>query len=137
LATRVYEGLFLLDSNHYARDPSGVSGKIQEIVEKCGGEMLVSRLWAEQKLAYPIEGHRKGTYWLTYFRLDSEKQTDLNRQCHLNESILRNLVLKVDERLVETLVSHAAQGGIVSRADALEVIVEDEEEEVVEVEVEE
>jgi len=37
-------------------------------VKSVGGELLASRLWNEQKLAYPINGHRKGAYWLTYFR---------------------------------------------------------------------
>ena len=107
MATKVYEGMFLLDSNRYARDPGGVSGQITQIVEKCGGEILASRLWNEQKLAYTIEGHRKGTYWLTYFRLDSGKQGELTRACRLNENILRNLVIRIDDRLVDTLVRHA------------------------------
>ncbi len=107
MATKVYEGLFLLDSNRYARDPSGVSGQIAETVEKLGGEVLASRMWSEQRLAYPINGNRKGTYWLTYFRLDSGKQADLNRQFQLNDSVMRNLVLKVDDRLVDALVQHA------------------------------
>ena len=92
MATNVYEGMFLLDSNRYARDPGGVSNEINQIVQKCGGEILVSRLWAEQRLAYPIDGHRKGTYWLTYFKLDSNSQPQLVRACQLAESILRNLI---------------------------------------------
>ena len=109
MSTNVYEGMFLLDSNRYARDPNGVSNEIDQIVKKCGGKILVSRLWSEQRLAYPIEGHRKGTYWLTYFKLDSLQQPALNRACQLNDSILRNLILKVDHRLVDTLVSHAGR----------------------------
>jgi small subunit ribosomal protein S6 len=97
----------ILDSNRYARDPGGVSGQIPEMVKKCGGETLASRLWNEQKLAYPINGQRKGTYWLTFFRMESQKVVDFNRQCQLSESILRNLTTKVEPRLVEALVAHA------------------------------
>ena len=111
MASRVYEGLFLLDSNRYARDPSGVPAKISETITEHGGEMLASRLWNEQKLAYQVDGHRKGTYWLTYFRIDSQKLVEINRQFKLNDTVLRNLVLSVDDRLVDALVSHAAQGG--------------------------
>ncbi len=99
--------MFILDSNHYARDPGGVSAKIPEIIEKLGGEILANRLWNEQKLAYPLNGHRKGTYWLTYFRLESTRLIEFNRACRLNESILRNLCLSVDPKLVEPLVAHA------------------------------
>ena len=107
MAERVYEGMFLLDANKYSRDPAGVSGRVAEMVEKCGGEMLVSRLWAEQKLAYQIGNHRKGAYWLSYFRIESARLTELNRAAQLNGEVLRHLVLTVDPRLVDTLVRHA------------------------------
>jgi len=110
LAENVYEGMFILDSNRYGRDHEGISGQIPEIIEKAGGQMLVSRLWEERRLAYPIKGHRKGTYWLTYFRLDGEKLTEVQRQCGLSESILRVLFLKVDPRIVDALVEHANAG---------------------------
>ena len=107
LARNVYECLYLLDSNRYARDPAGVTASIPSMVEKLGGEMLASRLWNEQKLAYPIRGQRKGTYWLAYFRLDSDKIVNFNRACQLSDPIMRNMVLKVELRLVDALVSHA------------------------------
>ena len=107
MARNVYECLFLLDSNRYARDPGGVSGSIPSMVEKLGGEILASRLWNEQKLAYPINGQRKGTYWLTYFRMDSARIAEFSRACRLNDAVMRNMVLKVEPRLVDALVSHA------------------------------
>lgn len=108
MTTYVYESLFILDSNRYARDGAGVSGTIATMIEKLGGEVLANRLWNEQKLAYPIKGHRKGTYWLTYFKLDSARLTEFNRQCRLNDNILRNLTLSVEPRLVNVLVAHAS-----------------------------
>jgi len=109
LAKQVYEAMFIFDSNRFARDPNGISGAIATMVQKFGGEILASRLWEERRLAYPINGQRKGTYWLTYFRLDSRELTNFNRESQLNESILRSLVLKVDARIVDALVSHALQ----------------------------
>jgi small subunit ribosomal protein S6 len=100
--------MLIFDSNKYAQDHAGVSGVITDLVTKNGGEVLVSRLWNEQKLAYPIGHHRKGTYWLTYFRLDSSKLVEVNRQLRITESVLRSLTLKVEPRLVEALVAHAS-----------------------------
>ncbi len=111
MAERTYEGMFLLDANRYSRDSSGVTGRVTEMIEKCGGELLVSRLWAEQKLAYPINGNRKGAYWLAYFTMASDKLSDLNRAGQLNNDIMRQLVLTVDDRLVEPLVAHAKGTG--------------------------
>jgi small subunit ribosomal protein S6 len=102
-----------------------------KMVGTCGGEILVSRLWNEQKLAYPIKGHRKGAYWLSYFRLESTKLTDFNRACRLEDDILRSLTLRVDPRLVEALVAHAKGERIIPRpADepvAVVAVVEEEE----------
>jgi small subunit ribosomal protein S6 len=108
LAQQVYEGMFILDSNRYARDPDGVSGKVEQFITAAGGEMLVSRLWEERRLAYPINGQRKGTYWLTYFRIEGTKLKDLQRQFEIEDNVLRHLMLKVDPRLVDALVSHAS-----------------------------
>lgn len=116
MAANVYEGMFILDSGRYSRDAGGVSGEIAKIVADTGGEMLVSRLWEERRLAYPINGQRKGTYWLTYFRLESTKLSEIRRKCQLSENIMRFLLLKVDPRIVDTLVEHARTGQYVSRA---------------------
>ena len=118
MSAHVYECMFLLDSNRYARDPSGVSAELNVMVEQCDGTILVSRLWNEQKLAYPIDGHKKGTYWLSYFRLESNRQQELVRKFRLNEAILRQLILKVDPRIADALVQHAA-GGTVSLSTAV------------------
>ena len=121
MATNVYENLVILDSNKYAQDPNGMAGQIPGLVEKCGGEVLVSRLWNEQKLAYPVDGHKKGTYWLTYFRMDSGKLAEFNREIRISEVILRTMTLKVEPRLVDALVEHAKGGG---RAKPIETPVE-------------
>ncbi|MFO0871891.1 MAG: 30S ribosomal protein S6 [Pirellulales bacterium] len=127
MAQNVYETLFILDSNKYARDPGGVSGGIGELVQKCGGEVLASRLFNEQKLAYPIDGHRKGTYWLTYFRIDSKQLSVWNRQCQLNEAIVRQLTLRVDARLAEVLVQHALGNATVRKPSAADVVTDEAE----------
>jgi small subunit ribosomal protein S6 len=112
LAANVYEGMFILDSNRYGRDPDAVSGQIPAMIEKLGGEILVSRVWEERRLAYPIKAQRKGTYWLTYFRLESGRLGDLRRQCQITDEILRVLFLKVDPRIVDALVAHALSAPI-------------------------
>jgi small subunit ribosomal protein S6 len=111
LTANVYEGLFILDSNRYSRDQAGVSNQISEMITQVGGEILASRLWEERRLAYAIGSHRKGTYWLTYFRVNTDQLTGLNRACQLNDNVVRSMFLKVDPRIVETLVSHALTSG--------------------------
>ena len=110
MGKNVYDGMFILDAGRYARDPEGVSGQISKIIVEEGGEILVSRLWEERRLAFPIKGQRKGVYWLTYFRLDGDRLGGLRQRLRLNETILRMLFVRVDPRIVDTLVAHALAG---------------------------
>jgi small subunit ribosomal protein S6 len=71
-------------------------------------------------LAYPINGQSKGTYWLTYFRVDSGAIAELNHQTKLNESVLRSLVLVIDPRLVDTMVAHASGGAVATESEGTE-----------------
>jgi small subunit ribosomal protein S6 len=119
LAANVYEGLFIFDPNRYGHDPQGVSGQIPALIEKLGGEILVSRLWEERRLAYPIKGQRKGAYWLMYFRLGGDQLTELKRHCQINENVLRVLFLKVEPRIVDALVEHARSAPIVTSSDEI------------------
>lgn len=107
MAKNGYELMFILDSNAYARNPAGAGETIQKMIESLDGEVQASRLWNEQKLAYPVRGRYKGTYWLTYFRLDGNRLTELNRACQLNDMVLRHLCVRIDERIFETLVAAA------------------------------
>jgi small subunit ribosomal protein S6 len=120
LAQNVYEGLFILDPNRYGHDPDGVSGQIPALIEKLGGEILVSRLWEERRLAYPVKGQRKGTYWLIYFRLDTNQLGEVKKQCLINDNLLRGLFLKVDPRIVDALIEHARSAPVVIMSDEAE-----------------
>ena len=107
MAENVYECMFIFNANAYTRNPAGAANAVEELVNANSGELLASRLWNEQKLAYPIKGHRKGAYWLTYFRMDGNKMAKFNRACQLNDMILRHLAIKLDPRLVEPMVAVA------------------------------
>jgi small subunit ribosomal protein S6 len=106
----VYEGMFILDASKYSRDPAGMAQQVVDLIQQHGGTVLASRLWDERKLAYPIKGHKKGVYWLTYFRMPSANLVALERQCEITDDILRKLVLKVDSRIADALVQHALAG---------------------------
>ena len=129
----IYEGLFILSSDAFARNPEEVSGQVAKTIEALGGTVRVSRLWEERKLAYPIKNHRRGAYWLTYFRLTTDKLAELNRQFQLNGNIIRFMIQNIDPRLEEALVDHALNGPAKREAEdaaanATEDVYEEEEE---------
>ncbi len=120
MAENVYEGLFIFDGNKYARDHEALPTAVEKMITELGGDVKVSRLWEERRLAYAINGQRKGAYWLMYFSLDSQQITPLNRKCELRDGVLRQLILKIHPRLVEPILSHAMDTGETADAPAEE-----------------
>lgn len=108
--THVYEAMFIFDSGRFARDRTGLPTEVEEMIKVNGGEVLVSRLWEERRLAYSIAGQRKGTYWLMYFRAPTTAIVPLNRACEIHDGILRQLVLKIHPHLAEAVLEHATAG---------------------------
>ena len=99
-------------------------------IEAAGGQIEVSRLWEERRLAYPIKGQRKGAYWITYFRLPTGALKDLTRQFEIHDGILRQLFIRLPGALVEPILEHARSGGVVRSTPVADVSEEMEEEEV-------
>jgi small subunit ribosomal protein S6 len=107
MPANVYECMFLLDTNKVAGDVSAASKQLHAILERNQVELLASRQWGEQRLAYPIKGHKKGLYYLTYFRSEGKNIAGIERDCALNETILRTLILHVDPKLVDIMLQLA------------------------------
>jgi len=61
----------------------------------------------EQKLAYPIDKHQKGTYWLSYFEIDGPALTKIDRALHLYEPVLRHMTIKLEPRLIDPILANA------------------------------
>jgi len=99
--------MFLLDSNKYASNPQGTMGEVLGMLEKIGAQVLATRPWQDGKLAYAIDGQRKGMHYLTYFTAESRKVYELDRMVKLNESVLRHLIIKLPEKLIAPMVDMA------------------------------
>ena len=123
MAISTYETLFILDSNHYTRDPVGVAKVINDLITEAGGNVQVSRVWMEQKLAYPIDKHQKGTYWLAYYEMEGDGLTKLARAFKLCEPVIRQLTIKLEPRLVEPILANARGETPVKTT---EIVIEDE-----------
>lgn len=107
MPANVYECMFLLDTNKVAGDVTAAAQQIRTILERNQAEILASRPWDERRLAYPVKGHKKGLYYLTYFRMDGKNLLNLERDVALNETILRLLVLRIEPKHVETMLAIA------------------------------
>jgi small subunit ribosomal protein S6 len=103
-----YETMFLLDSNKVAADAEALKQQLHHLLERHGGQVLVSRPWDyNHKLSYPIGKQKKGAFHIIYYTMESTHQAALERDLHLAEGILRQLTLKVDPKWQEAILGVA------------------------------
>ncbi len=107
MPANVYECMLLLDTNRVAGDLPGAQQQIHTILERNHCEILASRPWDERRLAYPVNGQKKGLYYLTYFKSEGTAIREIERDFSLNEMILRTLVIKVDPKHVDQMLAIA------------------------------
>lgn len=93
---KLYEAMFLVDSNHARQDHAKVIEELRAIIEKGGGQVVNCDRWDERKLAYPIAKRRRGTYYLAHFNAEGDAIVRVQRAAELSETSLRVLIT-VDE----------------------------------------
>jgi small subunit ribosomal protein S6 len=101
----LYEGMFLVDSNAYANDPDTVTAELMQILEKAGANVVAHRPWQDGKLAYEIEGRRKGLHYIICFKMVTSGMDIITRQCHLSDTVLRQMIVAHPEQLFNAVVN--------------------------------
>ena len=100
----LYEGMFLLDSNAYANDPEAVTAELMAILDRAGAVVVAHRPWQDGKLAYEIQGRRKGLHYIVCFRMITSGMDVLTRRCQLSDVVLRHMVIAHTEELFNAVV---------------------------------
>jgi small subunit ribosomal protein S6 len=100
----LYEGMFII-SARLSEDARGKAlGRIEKDITQRGGEIKKVHDFHRRRLAYEIDGHKEGCYYVFYFTLRPEAVNELWREWHLNEDLLRYMTLsaeKVQEEKIE------------------------------------
>lgn len=99
---RRYEGMFLFDNNA-AHEWPAVETEVKRLCDRIEANLQVCLKFDERKLAYEVDGHKRGTYVLTYFDAPPERIDELERDARLSESVLRLLVLRAEKMTDEQL----------------------------------
>jgi small subunit ribosomal protein S6 len=96
MAQNVYECMFLLDTNKVAGDVANAETQLLSLVQKHNAEALAHRTWDERRLAYPINKHKKGLYYLMYIKTEGKNLVNIEKDMALNETIVRSMFLKIE-----------------------------------------
>lgn len=100
-----YEGMFLVDSGKFATDPDAVINDILGVLKKAGAEVVAHRPWQDGKLAYEIEGMKKGLHYIVLFTMPSSGMKTLVRQCQLSETIVRHMTINHSQQIFDATVA--------------------------------
>jgi small subunit ribosomal protein S6 len=95
--TREYEAMFLLDNAAAVADFDGTAALVDQILERNGATLVQKEKWDERKLAYEIGGHKRATYYLTYFRAPTTSLVGIRGDANLSEKIIRHLVMVLED----------------------------------------
>ncbi len=93
----IYEGMYLLDNQVVRTDWQQAKSVVTNLIEKHGGKVLTARRWDERRLAYTIAKRKRATYLLAFAELPGSALETFRRDLEITESVLRYLLLRVDE----------------------------------------
>lgn len=99
-----YEGMFLVDSGKFATDADAVTNDIMSVLAKAGATVVAHRPWQDGKLAYEIQGMKKGLHYIVCFTMRGAGMKTLIRQCQLNETIIRQMFIVHSQQIFDATV---------------------------------
>ena len=93
----LYEGMYILSATLSDESRKKAFDKITEGITQKGGEIKKIHEQGRRRLAYDIDGHREGYYYLLYFTTPPSAISELWQEYHLNEDLIRFITLRADK----------------------------------------
>jgi len=100
--TGLYEGMFLFPQSATANLQDAID-HLKDILGKVGATIINFRKWDDRRLAYEIDGNKRGVYFLVYFNAPTSSVSDLERRCNQSEHLLRMMVTRAEHLPTETI----------------------------------
>lgn len=95
-SVKLYEGLFLLSQQTLSNGLAAGVDTIQTMLDRAEARTVSLGKWDERKLAYPIEGQKRGTFFLSLFEAEPHQIANIERDCNLSEDVLRVMFLRAE-----------------------------------------
>ncbi len=92
-----YEMVFIVRPTIEEDALNALVEKVSQSVRDLGGEIQQVDAWGRRRLAYPIQRHHDGFYFLMTMSLPSTAVRSLERGLKLMEDVIRYLVVRKDE----------------------------------------
>ena len=93
-----YELVYVIDTMLDDDARKAVMDRFNGMIETLGGKVEKVEEWGKRRLAYPINYKTEGYYLLVNFAAESDVPKEMERNLQISESILRYLIVKVEEK---------------------------------------
>ena len=97
--SRQYELVYVISPEVGEEGVTDLHTQVETIVGDLGGRIEKSDNWGRRRLAYEIRKHREGTYVVDLIEGPGDLVKELDRKLKVLDSVLRHLVVRVDEDL--------------------------------------
>ena len=94
---RKYEIMFIVKATMEEAQVKEVANNMKKIIEDLKGKVVSFKEMGERKLAYAIKKEISGYYFVMTIEATKEVVKEFDRKALIDESILRHLVIKLDE----------------------------------------
>lgn len=98
----LYEGMYVILATLSEEARKRALERLENGIKTHGGEIKKVHDQGRRRLAYEINGHKEGYYYLIYFTAPTHAITELWAEYHLNEDLLRYITLRT-ERVLEKI----------------------------------
>ena len=92
-----YEIMFIVKATMEEAQVKEAANNMKKIVEDLNGKVVSFKEMGERKLAYAIKKEISGYYFVMTIEATKEVVKEFDRKASIDESILRHLVIKLDE----------------------------------------
>lgn len=93
-----YETMFILKPTLTEEETAAQIELVKSTIEKNGGEIASCDDMGSKQLAYEIEKHKRGYYFVAYFKGQPSGLAEIERQYRINENILRFIFIKYESK---------------------------------------
>lgn len=94
---QMYEGMYIIRATLSDDARQKALDKILKGITSREGEILKMHEQGRKRLAYEIDGHREGFYYIIYFTAPTAAISELWQEYHLHEDLLRFLTVRADK----------------------------------------
>ena len=95
---KAYELLFIVPPTIDDETRAGVMKRIETTLAESNGVVDNVDNWGKRKLAYEINGLSDGDYTLIDFHADPQRIAELDRVLHINDAVVRHMVVARTDR---------------------------------------